>query len=221
MRYPTVIQKIEREKRQKKCEELHEVASPLKTQRKTKSHFPTRPKDLLELRESRPDGRKGEVLSENSINAPKDLSESRESQPEEGKDEASSSSSTIGVILTETTTLEILSNILTENQELAITTTANPMDTYSSVGSILQRDLWIKPGEASIWIRLDVLGQISVRLMVHRPLYGNWIVITLEFGSHNIIIQYSNLTAISPLPTLLTLELHNPSMDRFDEELQF
>lgn len=55
------------------------------------------------------------------------------------------------------------------------------MNAYSLVGSILQRDLRIELGEASIWIRLDVLGQISARMMIHRPLYGNWVMITLEF----------------------------------------
>ena len=79
MRYPTDIQKIEREKRKKKCEAIREIASPLKIKRKMKSHIWTRPKDLPELRESRPIERKGEVQSENSIDAPRDLSELRES----------------------------------------------------------------------------------------------------------------------------------------------
>ena len=78
MRYPTDIQKIEREKRQKKCEEMCDIASPLKIKRKMKEHIPNRPKDLFESRESRPVERKGEVLSENCINVPKDLSGSRE-----------------------------------------------------------------------------------------------------------------------------------------------
>lgn len=95
------------------------------------------------------------------------------------------------------------------------------MSAYSSVGIILQRDLQIELGEAFIWIRLDVLGQISARMMIHRPLYGNWVVITPKFGLHNIIIQYFDPTRFLPLPTLLTLEAHNPSMDRSDEELQF
>ena len=76
------------------------------------------------------------------------------------------------------TTSKFFSNILIQNEELAITTTANPRNTYSSVGSILQRDLRIESGEASIWSRLDALGQISARMMIHKPLYGNWVVIT-------------------------------------------
>ena len=125
-----------------------ETESPLKFKRKMKSHISTRPKDLLELRESRPVERKGEVLSENLTDAPKDLSESRESRLEERKDEASSISSVVGVIQIETTTSETLSNILVQNQELAIVIVDN---TYSLVGSILQRDLQIEPGEVSIW----------------------------------------------------------------------
>ena len=54
MRYPTDIHKIEREKRQKKREEMREIASLLKIRRNMKSHIPTRPKDLPESRESRP-----------------------------------------------------------------------------------------------------------------------------------------------------------------------
>ena len=91
---------------------MREISSPLETKRKLKSHISTRPKDLPELRESRPDERKGEALSENSIDAPKDLFESRESQLEERKDEASSSSSAVRVVQIEMTTSEILSNIL-------------------------------------------------------------------------------------------------------------
>ena len=41
-----------------------------------------------------------------------------------------------------------MSNILVQNQELAIATADNA---YSSVGSILQRDLQIELGEAYIW----------------------------------------------------------------------
>ena len=44
MRYPTDIQKIEREKRQKKCEEMHDIASPLRIKRKMKPPIPTRQK---------------------------------------------------------------------------------------------------------------------------------------------------------------------------------
>ena len=98
MRYPTDIQKIKREKRKKKHEEMHEIASPLKIKRKMKSHILTRPKDLPKSRESQLDERKGEVLSKNSIDAPKDISKLRESRPEERKDEASLSSSVVGVI---------------------------------------------------------------------------------------------------------------------------
>ena len=79
MRYPPDIQKIEREKRHKKREEMRDIASPLRIKRKMKPLVPTRPKDLPESRESQPVERKGEVLLENSIEAPKGLSKSRES----------------------------------------------------------------------------------------------------------------------------------------------
>jgi hypothetical protein len=57
--------------------------------------------------------------------------------------------------------------------------------------------------------------------MIQRPLFGNWVMTKPEFGLRNIIIQYANPTTIPPMPTLLTLELHNPSTDRSKEELQF
>ena len=78
MRYPTNIQKIEREKRQKKREEMRKIASSLKIKKKMKAHISTRPKDLPESREIQLVERKGEVLSKNSTDVPKDLSESRE-----------------------------------------------------------------------------------------------------------------------------------------------
>ena len=108
--------------------------------------------------------------------------------------------------------------IIVQNQELAIVIAGC---SYSSVGNILQRDIQIDHGEVSIWSWLDVLAQISARLMIHWPLYGNWVTITLEFGLHNIIIHYSNPMTIPLLPTLLTLELHNLSTDRSSEELKF
>ena len=111
-----------------------------------------------------------------------------------------------------------MSDIVVQNQELAIIIADN---TYSSVGNIVQRELWIEPGEASIWNRLDALGHISAKFMIHRPLYGNWDMITHEFGQQNIIIQYSDPTSITPLLGFLTLEPYNPSIDMSDEELQF
>ena len=80
MRFPPDIQKIEREKRKKKSEEMREITSPLRMKRKMKPPVPTRPKDLPKSRESRLVERKGEVLSEISMEEPKDLPESRESR---------------------------------------------------------------------------------------------------------------------------------------------
>ena len=117
---------------------MSEIASPLKMKRKMKSHISARPKDLPKSMKSWPDERKGEVLSENLTDVPKDLSELRESWPKETKDDASSSSSAVGVIQIETRVSQILSNILVQNQELAMATVANA---YSSLWSILQRDL--------------------------------------------------------------------------------
>ena len=171
MRFPPDIQKIEREKRKKK----RELTSPLRMKRKMKPPVPTKPKDLPESRESQPIERKGEVSSKISTEEPKDLPESRESQlverkgeisseismgdpkdlpdsresrPEERKGEASSSSSVVRMVQTKLVTSEIMLSMLIQNQGLAIVTTNN---TYASVADILQRDLWIEPGEATIW----------------------------------------------------------------------
>lgn len=59
-----------------------------------------------------------------------------------------SSSSVVGVVQIESTTSEIMLDMIVKNQELAIAAADNA---YSSVGNILQRDLWIEPGEATIW----------------------------------------------------------------------
>ena len=113
---------------------------------------------------------------------------------------------------------EITSGMLVQNQGLAIVMTNN---TYVVVADILHRDLRIEPGEATVWSQLDEFGQITARMMIQRPLFGNWVVIMPEFGSQNIIIQYSDPTVNPPLPTLITLEPHNLSTDRSDKELQF
>ena len=82
-------------------------------------------------------------------------------------------------------TPKITSGMIIHNQGLAIVTTNN---TYAAVPYILQRDLQIEPGEATIWSQIDELGHIIARLMIQRPLFGNWVMITLEFGSQNIVI---------------------------------
>ena len=72
------------------------------------------------------------------------------------------------MVQTEVAMLENMSNMI--NQGLAIVAENN---SYASVADILQRDLQIKPSEASIWSRLDELGQIMARLMIQRPVFGN------------------------------------------------
>ena len=97
------------------------------------------------------------------------------------------------MVQTEVATLENTSSMI--NQGLAIVVGNN---SYASVEDILQRDLRIEPGEASIWSRLDELGRIMARLMIQRLVFGNWVVIMPKFGSQNIIIQYSNPTVNPP-----------------------
>lgn len=63
---------------------------------------------------------------------------------------------------------------------------------------ILEHDLNIWPGQECIWSQLYERGQIMVRMMIQRPLQGNWIVITLEFGSNNITIHFPNLMEVPP-----------------------
>ena len=57
------------------------------------------------------------------------------------------------MVQTKVVTLENTSNMI--NQGLAIVMANN---SYASVVDILQRDLQIQLGEASIWSRLDELG---------------------------------------------------------------
>ena len=99
------------------------------------------------------------------------------------------------MVQTESAMSGITLGMLIQKQGLAIVTTNN---TYASVAYILQRDLQIEPGEATIWSRLDEFGQITARLMIQRPLFGNWVMIMPEFGLQNIIIQYSDLTVTPP-----------------------
>ena len=46
-------------------------------------------------------------------------------------------------------------------------------------------------------------------------------MITPEFRENNILIQFSDLMEAPTLLALISLEQHNPSTDRSDEELQF
>ena len=92
--------------------------------------------------------KRGEVSSEQ----PNNPLESMERRPEE-RGEDSLSSSVVKMVQTEVVTLENMSGMM--NQGLAIVAENN---SYASVADILQRDLQIEPGEASIWSRLDELG---------------------------------------------------------------
>ena len=166
MRFPPDIQKIEREKRLKKRQELRELASPLRIKRKMKPPVPTRPRTLLESMERSP-AKSGEVSSKGSMEQANNPPNSMERRPEE-RGEASSSSSVVEMVQIEVATLENTSSMI--NQGLAIVVGNN---SYALVADILQRDLRIEPGEASIWSRLDELGQIMAKLMIQRPVFGN------------------------------------------------
>lgn len=65
MRFPPDIQKLEREKRLKKRQEIRELTSPLRIKRKMNPPVPTRPRTLPESMERRP-VESGEVSSEES-----------------------------------------------------------------------------------------------------------------------------------------------------------
>ena len=151
MRFPPDIQKLEREKRLKKRQEIRELTSPLRIKRRMKPPVPTRPRTLPKSMERRPK-EKGEVSSEISTEEPNNPPESMERRPEE-RGEASSSSSAVGVVQIEAATLENTLSLI--NQGLEIITGNN---SYASVADILQRDLRIEPGEATIWSQLDKLG---------------------------------------------------------------
>ena len=136
MRFPPDIQKLEREKTLKNQEELHELTSPLRIKRKMKPPVPTRPKDLPELRERKPE-EKGEVLSDILTEEPKDPPELKERRLEE-KGEASSSLSVVKMVQIELVMSESTSSMLIQNQGLAVVMANN---TNASVAYILQRDL--------------------------------------------------------------------------------
>ena len=65
MRFPPNIQKLEREKRLKKRQEIHDLTSPLRIKRKMKPPILTQPSTLPESMERRP-VESGEVSSEGS-----------------------------------------------------------------------------------------------------------------------------------------------------------
>lgn len=134
MRFPPDIQKIEREKRLKKQQEMHELTSPLRIKRRMKPPIPTRPRTLPESMERRLE-EKGEVSSEILMEEPNDPPESMERQLEE-RGEASSSLSMVRRVQIEATMLENTLSMI--NQGLAIVMGNN---SYASVADILQRDL--------------------------------------------------------------------------------
>ena len=166
MRFPPDIQKLEREKRLKKQQEIRKLTSPLRIKRNMKPPVPTQPRTLPESMERWPT-ESGEVSLEGSTEQENNPLESMERWQEE-RVEASLSSSVVEMVQKEVVTLENMSNMI--NQGLSIVATNN---SYASVADILQRDLRIEPGEASIWSQLDELGWITARLMIQRLVFGN------------------------------------------------
>lgn len=79
---------------------------------------------------------------------PKDLHDSRESHPIDKEGDTSSNSSLVEMLMIESRTLL---NTLLQIQDLAIASTTNTMNLYPSIQRILERDLQVKLGEASIW----------------------------------------------------------------------
>ena len=124
-----------------------------------KPTFPTRPRILPESMERWPE-EKGEVSLEILTEDPNDPPKSIERWPEE-RCEALSSSSMVGMVQIEVAMLENTLSMI--NQGLAIVTRNN---SYALVGDILQRGLWIEPGEATMWSLLDELGWITARMMM-------------------------------------------------------
>ena len=123
----------------------------VKNKKKNETTNPNQTKNLLESMERRPE-EKGEVSSEISTEEPNDPPESMDRRLEE-RGEASSSSSMVEMVQIEVARMENTLSMI--NQGLAIVTGNN---SYALVADILQRDLQIEPGEATIWSRLDELG---------------------------------------------------------------
>ena len=77
MRFPPNIQKLEREKRLKKKQEICELTSPLRIKRTMKPLVLTKPITIPQSMERKPEKR-GEVLLEISMEEPNDPPESME-----------------------------------------------------------------------------------------------------------------------------------------------
>ena len=58
-------------------------------------------------------------------------------------------------------------------------------------------------------------------LMIQSPLQGNWIIITLEFGSNSITIQFPDLMEAPPLLVLISLEEVTLTMCEHTKEVKF
>lgn len=137
MKHPADIQKIEREDRQSRCQEIHKIAFPIKFKRKMKPRqLAKRQKDPSLSRKSRLEEGMDEASSKELIIVLKDLPASRESWPIDREDEASSSSSVVeSMVMTET---EALLKTTLQSQELAIAARPNLVAIYTSIGHILE-----------------------------------------------------------------------------------
>ena len=71
---------------------------------------------------------------------------------------------------------------------------------------IVKRDFGIGVTESSIWCLLEDCVQIVDRMMIQRPLYGNWITFAPEFRRNYFHLLYSEHVEAPPFQQNLRLK---------------
>jgi len=162
------IQKLEREKRLKRREEMKVKSSPLQKKRNMPAKKGERPIDPQPASEGRPCQREVEVpiITE----APQ-----------------------MGEAVSEALPLALVQSNGIGNVQSVSSFLQSPV-----VQFILENEMHIRPGQVSIWSQINDWGIVERRIQIERPLQGNFVTIIPKFSNHFIIVTYPGIEEAPP-----------------------
>lgn len=182
------IQKLEREKRIKRREEMKTKASPLQKKWNMPKKRSDRPTDPQPASEGRPSEREVEVLT---------ITET----PQMGEAVPGA-----------------LPLVVIQINGIGNDHSISPFLNSPSIQHILESEMRIRPSQASIWSQVNGWGFIERRIQIECPLHGNYVTITPEFSNHFIIVSYLGIREAPPLPSLSLIENARLSVNRPEVE---
>ena len=89
----------------------------------------------------------------------------------------------------------------------------SPFLNSPTIQQILESELRIRPGQASIWSQANAWGFIKRRIQIEHPLQGNYVTIAPDSSNQFIVVSYPGIGKEPPLPSLSLSENTRFSVD--------